>query len=210
MTVLAAVAAGAFVLLGVLVAAKWGPLHRLDERVAFDLNDYVAPHHAQTRAWQWLSDVFAPAVLRGVLLVAAVMLLVARRLRAALLCAGTSLGSLLLVTAGKAIVDRTRPVVPHPVAAAPGASFPSGHACTAAAAAMTLVVLVWPGASRRQRVAVAVLAGLLGAAVGISRMVLGVHFLTDVVGGWLGATALVALLVLLLSATRFDRPGRPS
>jgi membrane-associated phospholipid phosphatase len=198
-------AALAFVLLAVLVAARWGPLHRLDQRLAVDLNDYVAPHRGQTRAWQWISDVFSPGVLRGILLVAAAVLLLYRRVRAGLLCAGVSLGSLLVVSAGKAIVDRSRPHLAHPVAAAPGASYPSGHALTAAAAALTLVVLVWPRAAHRERVAAIVVAGLLAATVGFSRMVLGVHFLTDVVGGWLGAVAIVFLLLVPLSAERFRR-----
>jgi len=188
------------------VAQHWGPLLRLDHRIALALNDYVAPRPAQAHAWRVLSAVFAPAVLRGVLVVAAVVLLLYRRLVPALLCAGVALGSLLIVTVGKIAVDRPRPHVPHPVASAPGASFPSGHALTSAAVALTLVALLWPRASRRWRVVTGVVAGAVAVLVGFSRMILGVHFLSDVVGGWFGAVVLVfgILAVLPLDGPRRD------
>jgi membrane-associated phospholipid phosphatase len=188
-----------FVVLAVLVHQRWGPLQRLDQRIATDLNVYVAPHHGQVHAWQLVSDVFSPAVLRIALLILAAALVLRRRIRAGLLCAGTALGSLVIVTAGKAIVDRPRPHVAMPVAHAAGASFPSGHAFSSAAFALALVAVVWTRATHALRIAVTVAGALLTMAVGFSRMILGVHFLTDVLGAWLGASALVLGLLAVLA-----------
>jgi undecaprenyl-diphosphatase len=191
--------------LAVLVAARWGPLMRLDDRVDAELNEYIARRRGQARFWRDLSATLSPGVLRGVVLVAAVVLLFRRRLRAGLFCGAVALGSLLLVTAAKAAVDRPRPRVPLPVAYAPGASFPSGHATTSAAVALALIVVAWPVASRAVRCLVAVMVLLLAVAVGFSRMIIGVHFLSDVVGGWLGAVAVVAGATALLRSGPVSR-----
>jgi membrane-associated phospholipid phosphatase len=91
-------------------------------------------------------------------------------------------GDKLLTETIKHLVDRVRPDL-NPVAATLGPSFPSGHSSTAAAfwAAAALVVGRWGG--RRAR---PVLVGLaVGIAVGVaaSRVLLDVHWLTDVIGG---------------------------
>ena len=91
-------------------------------------------------------------------------------------------GDKLLTETIKHLVDRVRPDL-NPIAATLGPSFPSGHSSTAAAfwAAAALVIGRWCG--RRGR---AVLVGLaVGIAAGVagSRVLLDVHWLTDVIGG---------------------------
>lgn len=82
----------------------------------------------------------------------------------------------------KQIVDRVRPAF-NPAAATLGPSFPSGHTTTAAAFYAAAALLIGRGRTRSAR------AGLTGAAVGIavavaaSRVLLDVHWLTDVIGG---------------------------
>ena len=92
-------------------------------------------------------------------------------------------GEELLQTVIKQIVDRTRPVFFNPAAATLGPSFPSGHAATAAAFYAAAALLL---GRRRPRAARAALSGAavgIAVAVATSRVLLDVHWLTDVIGG---------------------------
>lgn len=91
-------------------------------------------------------------------------------------------GQLLLVNLIKAVVDRARPDI-HPLASFTAASFPSGHTATAAATYAALALLL--GRRRRPavRVALAGAAAALTALVAATRVLLGVHWMTDVLAG---------------------------
>jgi undecaprenyl-diphosphatase len=108
-----------------------------------------------------------------------------RRRRPAILVAVTMVGAALLSGGTKALVGRPRPVVAVVVHRASGRSFPSGHALTSFVAVGRLVLLLWPTCSARQRALLLGVATLLVTAIGFSRLALGVHYLTDVLGGWL-------------------------
>ena len=105
------------------------------------------------------------------------------------------LGDKLLTSAVKHVVDRARPEI-EAVAATLGPSFPSGHTSTAAAswAAFALVAGRWWG--RRSWPPLAGIAVGIAVAVGLSRVFLDVHWLTDVLGGlalgwaWFAACAI--------------------
>ncbi|MET0557183.1 MAG: phosphatase PAP2 family protein [Solirubrobacterales bacterium] len=105
------------------------------------------------------------------------------------------LGNTLLTEAIKQLVDRARPAI-EPVAATLGPSFPSGHTSTAAAswAAFALVAGRWWGS--RAWPALAGLAVGIGVAVAASRVLLDVHWLSDVIAGlalgwaWFAACAI--------------------
>ena len=90
----------------------------------------------------------------------------------------------------KGLVQRTRPVVEDALEHAPGSSFPSGHATNTAAVALTLTLLVWPLLGRRGRVVVPVVAATATLLTGLDRVLLGVHFPSDVVAGFALGTAL--------------------
>lgn len=92
----------------------------------------------------------------------------------------------------KALVGRARPVVEHAVDHAPGYSFPSGHATNTTVAAIVLLVLLWPLLRRRGRVTGVVLAVAVVLAIGLDRVLLGAHFPSDVLGGYLLGGALAA------------------
>jgi membrane-associated phospholipid phosphatase len=91
-------------------------------------------------------------------------------------------GEEIVTTVIKQIVDRLRPAF-NPAAATLGPSFPSGHSTTAAAFYAAAALLL---GRRRPRAARAVLTGVavgIAVAVASSRVLLDVHWLTDVIGG---------------------------
>jgi undecaprenyl-diphosphatase len=105
----------------------------------------------------------------------------------------------------KLLYARPRPdLVPHGMHVYSG-SFPSGHSTLAAATFLTLAALIASLEPRRRTKAVVYgLAVTILAAVGASRVYLGVHYPSDVLAGWcLGATwALAAWMTLRILITR--------
>ncbi|MFH7595223.1 phosphatase PAP2 family protein [Streptomyces racemochromogenes] len=96
--------------------------------------------------------------------------------------------------AAMSVVARPRPPVGDWAAHASGWSFPSGHTTTAAMTAGLAIAALSLGGRRVSRLAICVI-GLWGAAVGLSRVYLGVHWFTDVLAGWLLAAGWVCLVV---------------
>ena len=102
------------------------------------------------------------------------------------------------------LTARSRPPRTDWATPASGWAFPSGHSTTAALTAGLLVVTVLVRAPRGGR-PLALVAGCWGALVGLTRVYLGVHWFTDVLGGWLFAAGWLALW--LAAAVRWV-PGR--
>ena len=127
--------------------------------------------------------------------------------------------ALVVVAIGGAVVlnvilklgfDRPRPdLVPH-AAQVYSTSFPSGHSMISAATYLTLAAMVARVQTRRRLklyfLAVAIVVMVL---VGISRIYLGVHWPTDVLGGWT-AGATWALICWLLAWWFTDDPSPPT
>lgn len=129
-------------------------------------------------------------------------LLVARRWREATF-AGVSLGgSALLNMATKQFFQRDRPALWESIAPEHTFSFPSGHAMGSATLAMVVVLLCWHTRFRWPAVA---LAALFALTVGASRIYLGVHYPSDILGGWAAGIAWVSGVYLVLYRIR-ERP----
>ncbi|WP_261665060.1 phosphatase PAP2 family protein [Deinococcus sp. Marseille-Q6407] len=91
--------------------------------------------------------------------------------------------------------DRPRPELWPRLVQEHSASFPSGHATMSAALATWLVLLLWPTRWRWPAVVIGV---LYAGAMGFSRILLGVHYPTDVLAGWLTGLAIVLGVFRLL------------
>jgi len=131
----------------------------------------------------------------AVAVVAALALLRASRPVDAMFVGGAMLTVWPVMTLLKNVVGRPRPPMPERLLDLQTLSFPSGHAMTTAALATVLAVVAWrtwPPGDRRRAVAVSVAAGYT-IAVGLSRVYLAAHWLTDVLVGW-GLGVLWALL----------------
>ncbi|MFE0673107.1 phosphatase PAP2 family protein [Streptomyces sp. NPDC058867] len=196
-------------LLLVLVAARWHPLMALDGDIAETTHRWAVDEPGLTQTFRILTDwVWDPWTMRLLCAAAVVWLLWrhAARRTALWLVLATALGTA-LQQGLKAAVDRARPVWPDPVDSAHYSAYPSGHAMTCTVVCGLLLYLLHRHGVgrtvRRTAVAVAVVS-VLG--VGLTRVWLGVHWASDVVGGWLLGAALVALAVL---AHRRWASGRP-
>jgi undecaprenyl-diphosphatase len=112
-------------------------------------------------------------------------------------------GQLLAVHLTKAVVQRARPPEPVRLVVAHGWAFPSGHTANAVVMFATgaFVVTTFLG-HRNARLLTWVLAVLVTALVGFSRIELGVHWLTDVVASLVWTTCWLLILVTVLWRTR--------
>lgn len=87
-------------------------------------------------------------------------------------------------------------------------SFPSGHSMTSVIAYGALLVIVLPHLAKRWRIPVTALAVLLPMAVGFSRLSLGVHWASDILGGLLLGAAWLAISTL--SFKRWQKQSAPA
>lgn len=171
--------------------------------------------------WQWFVDhrtgfltglaktvttvgsTLSMGVLAGI---AVIVLWVRGRRPDAVVIAVVALGAGLLVRVGKTIVGRVRPPVAERLVDETNQSFPSGHSLASMAILGVLViVLVRLIPSPGGRIAVRTVAVLFIALIGLSRLYLGVHWSTDVLGGWLTGAG---WLVLCLTVRRLWRIRR--
>jgi undecaprenyl-diphosphatase len=132
-------------------------------------------------------------------------LVLARRHHIAIFTFGAIAGGWLLSSALKLGIARPRPdIVPHLVEVN-DLSFPSGHAMLSAVTYLTLGALLSRAESSRitrlYMIAVAIFLTLL---IGLSRVFLGVHYPTDVLGGWCAGASWA--LICWLIARRYIAP----
>ena len=123
-----------------------------------------------------------------------IVLIIVRAKRTALYCAASAIGVHYLNALLKDLACRPRPDEALRLIAVTGWSFPSGHAMNAVALLGLLAWFVWRGdLPCRTRTVLCTVFGAAAALVGVSRIYLGVHYLTDVLAG---ACASIAWLVL--------------
>ncbi|MGH7504282.1 MAG: phosphatase PAP2 family protein [Longimicrobiales bacterium] len=200
------VAAAAFVLVGEIMLE--GATQALDESVL----RWMAAHRTEL-----LDHVALEVTSLGNTLVVATMVLVVsvflwlsdHRISCYLLISAV-VGATLINNLLKVLYDRPRPSIVGWETDVMTYSFPSGHAMTAAVLYASVAYLVGrlepTPALRRATWTFAVLVIVL---VGASRVDLGVHYPSDVIGGFVAGTAWVALLAFTFRALKFFAPRKP-
>ena len=195
--------------LALLVHDRWSPLLRLDEATSRHAERLVEASPALLTAARLVTRLGDPLPVTVVSLVMVVALWARGRRRMALYVLAARVGALVLSQGLKAVVGRARPVFDAPVASAFGLSFPSGHALGGSAFWLSTAVLVLPLVPRARRavLATAVAVALLIAA---SRVLLGVHYLSDVVAGLVLGIGWTCVCTSLFALWRSDERGRPT
>jgi undecaprenyl-diphosphatase len=181
-----------------------GETHAVDEQIILffrnpaDLSDPIGPRNIE----EAVRDITALGGTAVIVLVMAVGVLAFGfhgRWRHAAVLAGTVFAGWIASDVLKALFSRPRPDLVAHGAYVYSASFPSGHSTLSAATYLTLAILVASlEPKRRTKGLVWALALLLLFTIGLSRVYLGVHWPSDVLGGWcLGASlAFIAWIVL--------------
>ena len=151
-------------------------------------------------------------------LIVAGILLVRKERASAIFVVVTAIGGGILNTALKMLFARARPDVASAIAVARWYSFPSGHAMISfiACGALSYIVLrqKWPWVLKSAALALALTLVVL---IGVSRVYLGVHWASDIAGGWSAgivwlAAAVVAfeMLLRLRARRRGAAPAPPA
>lgn len=214
--------------LGVAAAAVWAfvaiadevverETHDLDERILLAMREPA--NHDDPIGPQWFEEMArdvtalggSTAVVGATLAVVGYLLLRRDRWRA-LLVVGAVVGAQLLSSGLKQVFDVPRPDLVERFSYVYTASFPSGHSTVSAAVYLTfatqLAELERSIVIRGYLLAVAV---VLIAAIGASRVYLGVHWPSDVAAGWAAGTAWALLIwaIARMIARHRARRGEP-
>jgi membrane-associated phospholipid phosphatase len=162
----------------------------------------------------WLTDILRVVTwLASIVVIVPVALIVGlffvwrrRRWGPLALLAAATVGAAASYTLIKALVGRPRPPPAIWIGHFSGAAFPSGHATQSVACYATIAVILGAGRSTRWKTVLWSAATLVALVVGASRVYLGAHWLTDVLGGYALGTLLVAVIVIV-SLTLGHRAG---
>jgi len=170
-----------------------GDTRHFDDLVRAWVHGFASP--GMTRAMTFIS-LLGYNVLIFEMAVAFIVFAKLRWKRAALWLAITMVGSLLLDLALKYAYHRARPTAFFGVAPS-SYSFPSGHAlCSLCFYGVMAGLLADRIKSLPWRIALWTIAGALIIAIGLSRIYLGVHYPSDVLGGYLAATVWVGMIIV--------------
>ena len=185
-----------------------GPLLRVDTSAARHLHEWVRQSDDLVLQLKILSFFGSPVWFYVIVIPAVYWVWRRGHVRLAVFLVVTTLGGGLLDTIVKEAVGRSRPSLVDPVATAHGKSFPSGHAMSSTVVYGALLMVFLPVIGRRYRPVVLGGAILLVLAIGFTRLALGVHFISDVLGGFVLGLAWLAASTAAFSTWRVER-GRP-
>lgn len=198
------------VAVALLVRGEWSPLLRLDEDAVQAGTRLTGDHPGLLRTLLvWQTVFLARNLVVPVLALCGWYWWRTRDTVRAAWAAVTVLAGWALSNVLKELVQRARPALDEPVEVAHGYSFPSGHATNTALMTTVVVLLLWPLLRTRGRRAVAVTtAALLTLLTALDRVLLGVHYPSDVVAGMLlGVGFALASYLGLRHWSRDDEEG---
>jgi undecaprenyl-diphosphatase len=187
---------------------------RIYTQESFALDTYANPFlHS-------ISSPFLDSVMNGItslgsvelvtaFFVLAVVLLLSRGLRTEALFLTVAIGgSVALNGIMKLIFERPRPRLPW-AQVLPDFSFPSGHSMNSLVFYLAIALILWSLFGRRVGSGAVVVAVVIAVAVGLSRIYLGYHYVSDVVGGFAAGLAWLSVVVLAFEVVPRTWARRP-
>jgi undecaprenyl-diphosphatase len=205
----------------VLAAALWAAALALTRSISAmtgtppaDLELATTAHEfALANPWlEWVARLFALMGSGFILAPLTVLLVVVLYRRGqqwwALWLAAAGLGGVMISQTVKRVVDRPRPMWDNPLNDLTSPSFPSGHAMAGIYGYVALGMVAWFLLASPWNAVIGTALMLFGVLMGPSRVAFGVHWPSDVLGGWLYATAWLFTVTAALRAWKGPPPQR--
>jgi undecaprenyl-diphosphatase len=161
---------------------------------------YAVDHPGWVTAWDVFCTVLGPTAFRLLTLVLIVFALVRRNLRVAMFLVISVELTGIITEIAKYAASRPRPSTA--LVTAPSSSFPSGHALGVMAAVLALLTVGLPVVRRPLRGWLIALGAVVVIAVGVGRVVLNVHYPSDVIAGWAFGYAYFVACLLMVPPSR--------
>lgn len=186
-----------------------GGFIQIDTSAAIALHDAVRGHPALIQGLRWLTFVGTPQALTVVVVICSILLLMSHRYRLMAFLIATAVGGGIIDSIVKILVNRDRPNLADPLIPLHGKSFPSGHAMSSMVVYGAVLLIFIPVTSKRRRMISVFGVLALVTAIGMSRLALGVHYITDVLGGFVLGLAWLIASTAAFSIWRQERGRAP-
>jgi undecaprenyl-diphosphatase len=196
----AALAVAVYALMWIGYASQWNWLTTIDSSWLDVGHRYGVAHPGWVTAWNVFCTVLGPTAFRLLTLVVIIFSLVRRNLRVAFFLVISVELTGLITEIAKYAANRPRPATA--LVSAPSTSFPSGHALGVMVGVLALLTVVLPVMRRPLRAWLVAFGSLIVIAIGIGRVVLNVHYPSDVVAGWALGYAYFVVCLLMVPPSR--------
>lgn len=177
-----------------------GDTLRVDREILLWINAHASP--ALDAFFVSITDFGGVPFIASITAIIAAYLIYRRKYLKTFLLVAAIGGAALLNLTLKLLFERARPELWERLVVESNFSFPSGHAMGSSALAFTIVAILW---NTKWRIPAIVCGALYMLTIGLSRLYLGVHYPTDILGGWLVSFAWVLAVSVIVYTYVYKR-----